>query len=203
MTTMTEEMPPAAPDVPQAPAPAPAAPAAPAGDPAAPWGRTPSGRARSKPLSGRRGRPRKMRTSVIGAKGSQRKAPAGRGPTDYRPALLRMTTWVTLPLAFRAPIDAASIDHHVRGEDTPENPGLARAVSNLAADQPQVAAVLDRILTAGPYAELAAAGIPLVMQLLVNHNRIPVAVAKKLGATDPAEIARQLAEQGKKLAAAA
>lgn len=202
MTTLSTEMPaPAA--QPQAPAEAPVAPAPVQGDPAAPYGRTPSGRARNKPLSGKRGRPRGTRTSVIGAKGSQRPAAGKPKPVDYRPAILRAVQVITLPLAFRAPVDAATIDHHVRGSDTPENPGLARAISNLAHEQPQVAAVLDRLLQAGPYAEVIGAALPLAVQLLTNHGRLPVAVAERLGATDPAVIAAQLQEQGEAMAAAA
>jgi hypothetical protein len=137
---------------------------------------------------------------VIGAAGQKRGSAPKAKSTDYRPALLRLGGLVSMPLAFRAPVDAATIDFHLRGDDTPDNPGIARAISNLANEQPQVAAVLDRILTAGPYAEVIGATLPLVVQLLTNHNRIPVAVATKLGATDPSVIAQQLAEQGAHLA---
>lgn len=204
MTTMSLGTP-DAPTVPAPPVPAeaPTAPAPVQGDPAAPYGRTPSGRARNKPLSGKRGRPRGTRTSVIGAKGSQRPAAPKNKPVDYRPAILRAVQVITMPLAFRAPVDAATIDHHVRGENTAENPGLARAISNLAAEQPQVAAVLDRLLQAGPYAEVIGAALPLAVQLLTNHGRLPVPVAERLGATDPAVIAAQLATEGERLAAQA
>lgn len=196
---------PAPPVIPAAP---PEGPQAPAPDPAAPFGRTPSGRARSKPLSGRGpGRPKGSknrggggRTTVIGAKGSSR--PAAKGPTDYRPALLRASQLLTLPLSFRAPVDAWCVDAAVRGDDTPDNPGIARAVSNLAAEYPQVAAVLDRIVAAGPLSELAAATLPLAVQLLVNHNRLPLAVGAKLGAADPAVIAEHLQRQGEAMAQA-
>lgn len=186
-----------------APTEAPSAPQAPDVDPAAPYGRTKGGRARKAPLSGRRGRPKGSRTTTIGAKGQSRK-PAGKsGPTDYRPAILRMSTMLTMPLAFRAPVDAWTIDAHMRGEDTAESPGLARAISNLAAEEPQVAAVLDRLMTAGPYAEVIGAAIPMVVQLLTNHRRIPLQVAQTIGAVDPAAIAEGLAAQGEQMAAAA
>lgn len=203
MTTMTEapavpappEVPPAAADGPQAPAP----------DSAAPFGRTPSGRVRSKPLSGRRGRPKgrraAARTSVIGASGSTSRPKTK--PVDYRPAILRVAQIVTLPVAFRFPVDVATVDYHLRGDDTPDNPGIARALSNLAHEQPQVAAVLDKLMQVGPYAELSTAVGALVVQLLTNHKKIPVPIATKLGATDPAEIARQLQEAGEAMAAAA
>lgn len=189
--TLTAEAPTQAPDAPQAPAP----------DPKAPWGRTPSGRARSKPLSGRRGRPKGSRTSVIGAKGSQRKTPPK--ATDYRDPIIRMTQLLTMPLAFRAPVDAWCIGAAIEGEDTPANPGIARAVSNLAHEYPQVAAALDKIVQAGPLSELVSATLPLAVQLMVNHKRLPLSVGTKLGATDPALIAQHLQAQGEQMAAQA
>jgi hypothetical protein len=177
------------------------APQAPAPDPAAPYGRTGSGRPRRAPLSGKRGRPRGARTSVIGATGQKRPAAAGKKATDYRPGILRLGAMLTFPLAFKAPVDAAVVDFHLQGEDTADNPGIARAISNLANENPQVAAVLDRVLAAGPYAELFGAVMPLAVQLLTNHGRIPVPVATKIGATDPAVIAAQLRKQGEQLAA--
>lgn len=52
-------------------------------------------------------------------------------------------------------------------------PDIATAVSDLANDQPQVAAVLDRVLKAGPYGALIGAVLPMAAQLLSNHNVIP------------------------------
>lgn len=203
MTTMSVETP--APEAATAPVAPPETAPAPPADPKAPWGRTPSGRARSKPLSGKRGRPRGSRTSVIGAKGSQRKTPAakGAGPTDYRPTVIRTVQTLTLPLAFRQPVDAWCINAAVAGDDSAENPGIARAVSDLAADYPQVAAVLDKIAAAGPLSDLIGATVPLVVQLLVNHGRVPLAVGEKLGAADPKLIAQGLQAQGEQLAAQA
>lgn len=201
MTTTVEEVRERAADAVHAVQDAVSAPQAPAPDPGAPYGRTASGRPRKRALSGKRGRPRGSRTSVIGATGQKRAGAGGKKPVDYRPGILRLGGLLTLPLAFRAPVDAAVVDFHLQGEDTPDNPGIARAISNLANENPQVAAVLDRVLAAGPYAELVGAVMPLAVQLLTNHGRIPVPVATKLGATDPAVIAQQLREQGEQLAA--
>jgi hypothetical protein len=44
---------------------------------------------------------------------------------------------------------------------------------------------------------------PVTVQLLVNHNRLPLSVGSKLGAVDPAAIAEHLAAQGDALAQAA
>lgn len=205
MTTPVETTAPQ--DAPQAPQSAPQAPPAPPVDPAAPYGRTPGGRPRRKPLTGKRGRPkgsgtgRRQRTSVIGASGSARR-PQTKAP-DYRPAILRAAGLLTVPLAFRSPIDAATIDAHLRGADTPENPGLARALSNLAVEEPRVAAVLDRLMTAGPYAEVIGCALPLALQLLTNHRKIPLSVGQRLGAVDPDVIAEQLAAEAAQMAAEA
>lgn len=122
---------------------------------------------------------------------------------DYRPGILRLSQVVLLPLSFRVPVDAYTVTAHLQGDDTVENPGLARAVSNAAQEYPQVAAVLDKVLQAGPLSELAACTVPLLVQLLVNHNRLPLSVGSKLGAVDPAAIAEHLAAQGDALAQAA
>lgn len=52
-------------------------------------------------------------------------------------------------------------------------PDIAEAVSDLANERPEVAAVLDRILKAGPYGALLAAVIPMTVQILANHKVIP------------------------------
>ena len=55
-------------------------------------------------------------------------------------------------------------------------PAIAEAVSDLANDQPQIAAVLDKVLKVGPYGALMTALMPLAMQLMTNHKVIPVGV---------------------------
>lgn len=49
-------------------------------------------------------------------------------------------------------------------------PHIATAVNDLAQERPEVAAVLDRVLKAGPYAALMGAVVPMAMQILANHN---------------------------------
>jgi hypothetical protein len=51
-------------------------------------------------------------------------------------------------------------------------PGIAREIANLAESQPAVAAVIDPLMKAGPYAALIAAVLPLALQIGVNHGRI-------------------------------
>lgn len=52
-------------------------------------------------------------------------------------------------------------------------PKIASAVSDLANDRPEVAAVLDKILKVGPYGALITAVLPLAAQILTNHRVIP------------------------------
>lgn len=205
MTTATAPQTEPTPVPPADPLAAPDGPQTPGADPGAPFGRTPSGRPRSKPLSGRRGRPkgrRTSRTSVIGATGSRSKA-APKGPVDYRPTILRTAQMLLIPLSFRAPIDAFTVTAGLEGEDTPANPGFARALSNVAGEYPQVAAVLEKLAAAGPIGDLVGTGLPIMVQLLVNHKRLPVEVGQKLGAMDPALIEQHLQARGEAMAAAA
>lgn len=51
-------------------------------------------------------------------------------------------------------------------------PNIASAVSDLANERPEIAAVLDRILKAGPYGALLTAVVPMTVQILVNHKII-------------------------------
>lgn len=64
-------------------------------------------------------------------------------------------------------------------------PGIASAVSDLANERPEVAAVLDRILKAGPYGALLAAVIPMTVQMLANHKVIPAGV---MGSKTPEDL---------------
>jgi hypothetical protein len=66
------------------------------------------------------------------------------------------------------PADAAAIGMH--GEN------ISQEVANLADVDERIAKSIDWMLQAGPYAGLITACLPLVMQILANHKRIPVNV---------------------------
>lgn len=55
-------------------------------------------------------------------------------------------------------------------------PHIGAAVNGLAQERPEVAAALDRILKAGPYAALIGAVVPMVSQILANHKILPAGV---------------------------
>lgn len=65
--------------------------------------------------------------------------------------------------------DAAVVNHYA--------PQVATAVNDLAQERPEVAAVLDRVLKAGPYAALIGAVVPMAIQILANHKIIPAGIA--------------------------
>lgn len=92
-------------------------------------------------------------------------SPKTGGLTDYRPGINGIGQMLAFGISFGAPADAAAIMVHT--------PGIAEALNNLAAVKPEVAAVLDRLMTAGPYGEIMMAVVPLVVQILCNHNRVP------------------------------
>jgi hypothetical protein len=62
--------------------------------------------------------------------------------------------------------DAGAISMH--------SPAISREIVELAETNEQIAKGVDSLLQVGPFAGLIVAGMPLVMQLLVNHKRIPV-----------------------------
>jgi hypothetical protein len=55
-------------------------------------------------------------------------------------------------------------------------PHIGSAVNGLAQERPEVAAALDRILKAGPYAALIGAVVPMVTQILANHKLLRAGV---------------------------
>lgn len=55
-------------------------------------------------------------------------------------------------------------------------PAIATAVSDLANDRPEVAAVLDKVLKVGPYGALLAAVMPMTVQILANHKIMPAGI---------------------------
>jgi hypothetical protein len=61
-------------------------------------------------------------------------------------------------------------------------PAIAEAIHSVAVEEPRVAAVLDKILSVGPYGALLGALVPLVAQIAVNHKKLP---AGTLGTSEP------------------
>jgi hypothetical protein len=122
-----------------------------------------------------------------------------RGPTrpatvDYRPGILGIVQVASFPLAIAGrsnpvlALDAAAVTLHA--------PALAEAINALAMDHPEVAAVLDRIMSVGPYGALIGALVPIVVQIASNHEMIPGPVAESLGALSRDELVRKMQAYG-------
>lgn len=120
--------------------------------------------------SGRGPRPKKCKDhkgKTPGTTASRKKKSYGTDYTEGVTQLLSMPAAIlgivgsqtnNLPLV----ADAKVVDHYA--------PHIATAVNDLAQERPEVAAVLDRVLKAGPYAALMGAVVPMAMQILANHN---------------------------------
>jgi len=172
MSTITEEPPPAPPAS------------------AAPYGVRADGSPRRRPgpakgtragaaVGGGPGRPRKSAAAGRSAR---------RGGADYAAAVAGLLTLPTAaltmlaaatpaPLSVALAADAATIDVY--------RPQLAEALGAVAAEQPAVARMLDRIITVGPYAAVFAAVLPITVQLAVNHGAVP---AGTMGSVAPEAI---------------
>ena len=74
--------------------------------------------------------------------------------------------------------DAGAISMH--------GPIITKEVVDLADTNEQIAKSIDQLLQVGPYAGLVTAVLPLAMQILVNHKRIPVEkLPAESGIVDP------------------
>lgn len=105
--------------------------------------------------------------------GSRPKAP------DFRPGINGMFQLAAAPLAFVQPLDAIAVSQH--GEN------IAEALNDLAQERPEVAMVLQRILAVGPYGAVIAAVVPLVVQILHNHDMLPREAVERIPGVTPKE----------------
>lgn len=185
-----------------------AAPAvAPAAEPAAPYGRRKDGQPARKP-----GRPRKARANAAGPKvpappGAARTAP--RKPAARKPAVSPYEAAVAGPLqmlatslaitgaAQKSPVLVA--DAHAIGKHAPV---IAKALAEIADQDPRVAAVLERLAQVGPWGALVGALVPLALQLAANHGAsAAITFGGALGVVHPqALLDEALAEQQRFLA---
>ena len=64
-----------------------------------------------------------------------------------------------------SPLDVVAISDH--------GANVARAAALTASERPEVAAVLDKLSTVGPYSILFGAVTPLLAQVMTNHGILP------------------------------
>lgn len=186
-------------DGPEGTAGASGAPAAPTADTDAPYGRTASGRPRSKP--GRKAKPSAAPSGVprrtssrgrTGPRANTRENTAAR----YTDGCMRLLRTLVAPLMIvgqRNPAVAADAATLAQS-----GPALADAVGQLAAEEARVAAALDRLMAVGPYGEVGTVLLTIAAQLAYNHGALPPAMGAGMGLQDPATLAagvRRSAEQ--------
>jgi hypothetical protein len=89
--------------------------------------------------------------------------------------------------------DAAAIGMH--------GPAISNELVALAETNETIGKGIDFLMTAGPYAGLVTATLPLVLQIATNHGRIPVVGIP--GVTDPKTLQAQMEAEVKTQAAMA
>lgn len=140
-------------------------------DPDAPFGRFQNGKPRKTPPKGPSA-PKASREYKSKTK------------TDYRPGIMGLAQMGAFVASFFSPLDAVAVTDHA--------PNIANAVQVTADNDPKFAAAMDRILAAGPYAALISATVPMVMQILHNHDKVPGEVVKATGGRTKAEVTQEL-----------
>lgn len=137
-------------------------------DPDAPFGRFKNGKPRKNPQKG---------------VSAPRPRPAGskaKGKTDYRPGLQGMAQIASFVTSFFSPLDAVAIQDHA--------PNIIEGAQVTADNDPSFAAKLDKVLSVGPWAALISPCVPLVIQILHNHDRVPGSAVKQMGGRTKEEV---------------
>lgn len=116
--------------------------------------------------------------------------PTKKGGKDYRPGVMGL---FSIPIGAFAGLGAATKNETFLADAAAINgfaPPVAEALNDLAAENVQVAGILERALQVGPYSALMMATMPLVAQLARNHGLLPAGIANALGgAYEPSELA--------------
>lgn len=139
--------------------------------------------------AGRRQASRSARTRTTAAKA----APDDR--TRYASAVAGVLSIPTAILSMVDPVDGYCAAHYT--------PHLAEAIADVAVENPQVAAVVDKLAQVGPLGALLSVGVVIGVQFAHNHGKVPEAMARAMGATPRREIEAVLKQRGERLAAQA
>lgn len=103
---------------------------------------------------------------------------------DYRPGLYGIAQLGAAALMTVSPLDAAAVTTHC--------PPIIEAIQATSEVTPGLAALLEKILSFGPYGLLVSATLPLVIQILHNHDVIAEGIATGLGAKSKRELMTEL-----------
>jgi hypothetical protein len=87
-------------------------------------------------------------------------------------------------LMFKQHADAGAVAKHF--------PGVAHETAAIAENNEGFAKVIDYITAVGPYAGLLTATMPLVLQIMVNHDRLPAAPLAQFGVVHPDALTMQV-----------
>lgn len=77
---------------------------------------------------------------------------------------------------------------------------FSEAIADLAVENPQVAAAVDRMAQAGPFGALLSVGLMAAVQFAHNHGKVPAGMARAMGATPREDIEQILKQRGESLA---
>lgn len=146
-------------------------------NPEAPYGFTADGKPRGKPgpKPGTRNRRRGSKSTPTSrgpaTSSAPRKPPPG---PDYRAGIRGILQMVAAPLAIAGmkqpelALDAATITLHADN--------VAEGVAEAALEIPQLQAILDKVMTVGPWGAVLAPCLALGAQIMANHGVIPTGV---------------------------
>ena len=129
-------------------------------------------------IARRKGRPRVDRPTVA-APAAKPSGRAKASEVDYRPGLLGIAQLGAGVLSMVSPVDAQVLVDH--------GPNIAEALNETAKTNPNLASLLDKVLTMGPWGLVIAAVLPAAAQVAVNHGWLPSEVAPALGIRTRAE----------------
>ena len=71
------------------------------------------------------------------------------------------------------------------GAVTTHGPTISREAALLAESNSKVADAIDKVIAVGPFAGLVASTVPLILQILVNHGRLPAHGLAQFGVYPP------------------
>lgn len=133
------------------------------------------------------GKPRKNPPKGVAAPRAKSSGYRSKSKTDYRPGFLGLAQMGAFVASFFSPLDAVAVTDHA--------PRIADAVQVTADNDPKFAAAMDRILSAGPYAALISAVVPMAVQILHNHNEmITPEMVKGMGGRSRDEVIAELTQ---------
>jgi hypothetical protein len=131
---------------------------------------------------------RKPGRRTTGATPTAKPAPRGAKPragvTDYRPGMFGIVQLAAGVCMAVSPLDGYALSVGA--------PPLVEALQQTSETSPALAAVLDKIMSVGPWGLVIGAALPLIIQIAHNHKLIPAEVATSLGARDRDDISREL-----------